>query len=101
MALRFDHEDMLVFADAHDQVAGHVLAASQPDPELIAAMTSGYGPVGAEFTAAVAEFQSAFALSGTQLANRYQAHAENIRVAAGRYVTTDQSGAQDVGATTV
>ncbi|EUA33074.1 hypothetical protein I553_3855 [Mycobacterium xenopi 4042] len=57
-------------------------------------MTSGYGPVGAEFTGAVAEFQSAFFESGSQLSRRYQSHAEHIRQASGRYVAGDDDGAR-------
>ena len=52
----------------------------------------GYGPVGAEFTAAVAEFRAAF-LVGTQLSQRYATHAGNLRTAAAGYVGTDESGA--------
>ncbi|UQX13545.1 type VII secretion target [Candidatus Mycobacterium methanotrophicum] len=96
MALRVDEDGLLVFAAANDQVAGEVEAGCQPDPELIAQMVTGYGPVGAEFTAAVADFQAAFHQSGTALARRFSAHAEDIRAAHGRYVDADQSGADRV-----
>ncbi|EUA65436.1 MULTISPECIES: type VII secretion target [Mycobacterium] len=92
MGLRVNTDDLIRFAEAHEQVAGEVQAACQPDPALIEAMTSGYGPVGAEFTAAVAEFQSAFFESGSQLSRRYQSHAEHIRQASGRYVAGDDDG---------
>lgn len=100
MALQVNTDDLIRFAEAHDQVAGEVLTACQPDPALIEAMTSGYGPVGAEFTAAAAEFQSAFFESGSQLSQRYQTHAENIRLASGRYVSGDEGGAEGVGNST-
>jgi hypothetical protein len=96
MALRVDDDDVLRFAEAHDEVAGEIAAATRPDPALIAAMTTGYGPVGAEFTAAVAEFQAAFHASGTALSNRYQTHAGNLRQAAAGYVSTDEGGAAGI-----
>jgi len=100
MAVRVDPQDLVQFAQAHDQVAGEIEAGCQPDPDLIAAMTTGYGPVGAEFTAAVAEFQAAFHTSGTQVAQRYREHAADLRAAAARYEDSDASGATDVAGST-
>jgi len=96
MSLRVNPDDVLLFADAHDEVAGEIAAATQPDTALVAAMAAGYGPVGAEFTAAVAEFQSAFHASGAALAGRYHTHAGNLRQAAAGYVSTDEGGAAGV-----
>jgi hypothetical protein len=96
MSLRVNDEDVLVFADAHDAVAGEVAAAARPDPSLIPALTSGYGPVGAELTAAVEEFQAAFEASGTALSDRFRSHASNLRTAAAGYVGTDEDGAAAV-----
>jgi len=96
MALRVDDDDLLRYAEAHDAVAGEVSAGVQPDPALIEAMTTGYGPVGAEFTSAVAEFQAAFLASGTELSERYSTHAGNLRTAAAGYVGTDESGAAGI-----
>lgn len=93
MTLRVDEDDIVQFAAANDQVAGEVIAGCQPDPGLIAAMTTGYGPVGAEFTSAVAEFQEALLSSGSQLAHRYEIHAQRLRAAGARYVAGDQDGA--------
>jgi hypothetical protein len=101
MALRVDEDDVLRFADAHDEVAGEISAAVQPDPALIASMTTGYGAVGAEFTAAVAEFQAAFLASGTEVSGRYQSHAGNLRAAAAGYVGTDAAGAAGIGSSGV
>lgn len=101
MALKVNHEDLLQFAEAHDTVAGEIAEAVRPDPSLLAEMTSGYGPVGAELTAAVGEFQAAFEASGTALANRYHSHAGNLRAAAAGYVSTDEGGAAGVGASGV
>lgn len=102
MALRVNEDEILQFATANDRVAGEVKAGCQPDPDLLEQMTTGYGPVGAEFTAAVAEFQTAFHQSGTALAGRYSSHAEDLRAAHGRYVRNDQDGAERVtGSTSV
>jgi hypothetical protein len=99
MAVRVNPQDLVQFAEAHDQVAGEVEAGCQPDPGLIAAMTSGYGAVGAELTAAVEEFQAALQAAGTALAGRYQEHAADLRAAAARYEDSDQSGAAGVAGT--
>lgn len=100
MALRVNEDEILQFATANDRVAGEVEAGCQPDPDLLEQMTTGYGPVGAEFTAAVAEFQTAFHQSGTALAGRYSSHAQDLRDAHGRYVGADQAGAEDVAGST-
>lgn len=100
MALRVNEDELLTFATANDDVAGQVESGCQPDPELIAQMEAGYGPVGAEFTAAVADFQSAFHQSGMALSRRFSAHAEDIRAAHGRYVAADRSGADGVAGST-
>lgn len=101
MAVRVDPEEIVQFAGAHEQVAAEVAAGCQPDPELIAAMTTGYGPVGAQFTEAVAEFQAAFHASGTHIAQQYQEHAANLRAAAARYVDSDAAGEAGVTGSTI
>lgn len=93
MNLRVDDQDILQFAEANDLVASEVAANVQPDAELLAAMQTGYGPVGAEFTAAVGEFQQAMLASGTAVAEHFAKHAEDLRAAAGRYVAGDQGSA--------
>jgi hypothetical protein len=96
MALRVNEDELFQFAEYADRVAGEVETGCQPDPGLIAQMETGYGPVGAEFTAAVAEFQTALLASGTAVARRYSTHAENLRAAGNRYISADQSGAEGV-----
>ncbi len=96
MTLRVNDEDVLVFADAHDSVGVEIAEAARPDPSLVPAMQSGYGAVGAELTAAVAEFQVAFEASGTALSDRFRSHAGNLRAAAKGYVDTDEGGAAAV-----
>ncbi|KRQ20592.1 MULTISPECIES: type VII secretion target [unclassified Mycobacteroides] len=100
MALRVNEEELLQFAAANDRVAAEVHEACQPDPGLLAQMRDGYGPVGADFTAAVAEFQEAFHRSGSALSNRFSSHADDLRAAHGRYVGADQGGAEDVSGST-
>lgn len=100
MPLRVNAGEITDFAEANDSVAGQVEAASRPDLNLIAQMQSGFGPVGAELTAAVEAFHTALAASGTAVAQQYTGHAENLRSAAGGYVTVDRSGADDVSGST-
>jgi Excreted virulence factor EspC, type VII ESX diderm len=96
MTLRVNPQDLVHLAQAHHQVAGEVQTASKPDPGLDSSMTSGYGPVGAEFAAAVGEFQTAFFESGSQLSRHYQSHGSNILSAGQEYVKSDEGGAQRV-----
>ena len=96
MTLRVNPEELVRFAQRHHEVAGEVQTASKPDPGLDASMTSGYGAVGAAFTAAVGEFQVAYSESGSQLSRRYQSHASNILSAGQGYVKADEGGAQRV-----
>ncbi len=96
MTLRVDDQDLVEFAAANDRVAAEVAASVQPDPDLLAAMQAGYGPVGAEFTAAVGEFQQAMLASGTGVSQGYVRYAENLRAAGARYVGGDQDGAQSI-----
>lgn len=96
MTLRVNDEDVLVFADAHDSVAAEIAEASRPDPALVPALTAGYGPVGSELTAAVAEFQAAFEASGAALSDRFRSHAENLRTAVAGNVRADEDGAAGV-----
>lgn len=96
MALRVNDSEIFEFAAANDRIAGEVAAGCQPDPDLIAQMETGYGPCGADFTAAVGEFQAALHASGQSVSQRYAAHADNLRAAGKGYVETDQSGAEGV-----
>lgn len=96
MALRVNDSEIFQFAEANDRVASEVEAGCQPDPDLIAQMEVGYGPCGADFTAAVADFQVALHASGRKLAQRYHAHSDNLRAAATAYNDVDQSGAEGV-----
>lgn len=100
MPLRVNAGEITNFAEANDSVAGQVEAASQPDPSLIAQMQSGFGPVGAELTAAVEAFHTALQASGTAVAQQYTGHAENLRSAATGYVNVDASGADGVSGST-
>ena len=100
MALRVNEDELLQFAKANEDVAGQVESDCMPDPELLSQMEAGFGPVGAEFTAAVGEFQSALQTSGTGVALRYTEHAGNIHAARRRYIDSDQSGAEGVSGST-
>lgn len=98
MALSVDPDEVKAYALAHDSLGAQVRADSQPDAGLLAAMEVGYGAVGAEFTAAFAQFQVALQASGEHLAQRYGGHAEDLTNAADGYTARDRDGAQAVGA---
>lgn len=98
MALSVDPDEVKAYALAHDSLGAQVRADSQPDAGLLAAMEAGYGAVGAEFTAAFAQFQVALQASGEHLAQRYGGHAEDLTNTADGYTARDRDGAQAVGA---
>ena len=98
MTLRVDGGDVLRYAEAHGSAASQIRVDTQPDQSLIAAMAAGYGPVGAELTAAVAQFQTALTSSGDQVAQKHDDHADALRAAAKRYADSDHAGAEAVRA---
>ncbi|MGW0162080.1 type VII secretion target [Mycobacterium sp. NPDC003323] len=98
MALEVDTHAVDTYAESCRTVGAEVQADCQVDPSVVAAMESGYGPVGAAFTAAFGEFQTALQAAGAHVASRYERHADDLRDASQRYTTSDQDGAQRVGA---
>lgn len=91
-----DDAEALLAAD----LDGSLQAGCQPDPDSARTDDDRLRSRRAEFTAAVAEFQTAFYQSGTALAGRYSSHAQDLRDAHGRYVGADQAGAEDVAGST-
>ncbi|MCV7077598.1 type VII secretion target [Mycobacterium szulgai] len=90
MGLRFEPAGVATFAQNHDAVAGRIAAAATPDSTSISATSTAFGPVGAALTNAVAAFDAALLVAGTDLSRAYHEFADTTRSALTSFLRTDQ-----------
>jgi Excreted virulence factor EspC, type VII ESX diderm len=90
--------DVDTFADQHADVGTTVAAASNSATPAVAELPTALGPVGAPFTAAVAEFDAAFKAAASDLAGGYHTMATQLNTVSATYVTTDNANGQRIKA---
>ncbi|TVX96184.1 PE domain-containing protein [Mycolicibacterium porcinum] len=98
MALSVDTRSLTKCAAEYDRVAAEVKTACTADPSLTQAIESSHGPAGAALSAAFDHFQAELQRAGAQIAQLHSDHADRLRMAADRYTTADQDGADRISA---
>ncbi|NKZ10451.1 hypothetical protein HGA11_05630 [Mycolicibacterium septicum DSM 44393] len=96
MALSVDTNSLTKCAVEYDRVAAEVKSACAADPSLTQAIEASHGPAGSALTSAFDYFQAALQRAGTQVAQLHSEHADRLRVAADRYTSADQDGADRI-----